>query len=385
MPPDLDDFQLPADDARPLPRRWPPALGVAAAVAALHAAVIGWLPVGLGEGWQGGAARPVLTVRQLREEPPAAPVPPPAPAPVPAPPPPAVVAAAPAAEPVPVPEPPPPAASAPDTPPPVAVEAPVVAVAASAAPAPADPPAAAAEVAAAADAADAAPRPADGGGTAPPVYATRLPPPAQLRYELRRGAISGDADFQWRSANGRYEMAIEGRVMTISALLWQSEGAIDSAGLAPDRFTDRRGRRAPLAANFQRSAGKISYSGPTVEYPLVAGAQDRLSWMVQLAAIVGADPARFTRPDAAIVMFVTGARGDGDLWSFETQGSEAIELPAGRVDAALRLRRLPRKPYDTQAEVWLDPARDWLPVRVRLTVPQTDETTEFRLLEPRRP
>ena len=57
------------------------------------------------------------------------------------------------------------------------------------------------------------------------------------------------------------------------------------------RFTDTRIRRATVAANFQREAGvngggKISFSGSAQELPLVPGVQDRVSWMVQLAAIV---------------------------------------------------------------------------------------------------
>ena len=35
--------------------------------------------------------------------------------------------------------------------------------------------------------------------------------------------------------------------------------------------------------------------------------------------------------------------------------------------ATLKLVREPRKPYDTRAEVWLDPARRHLPQRVQQT------------------
>ena len=58
---------------------------------------------------------------------------------------------------------------------------------------------------------------------------------------------------------------------------------------------------------------------------------------------------------------------------------EAISVPAGPVAAALRLKREPRKPYDTLVEVWLDPARHHLPVKVRLSIPQTGDATEFSL------
>ena len=48
-------------------------------------------------------------------------------------------------------------------------------------------------------------------------------------------------------------------------------------------------------------------------------------------------------------------------------GHEALELPAGAVARALQLRREPTRPYDTRVEVWLDPARQHLPVRAVFT------------------
>ena len=46
---------------------------------------------------------------------------------------------------------------------------------------------------------------------------------------------------------------------------------------------------------------------------------------------------------------------------------------------AVHLLREPRQPYDTQAQVWLDPARHHLPVQALLRVRATGEGTELRL------
>jgi hypothetical protein len=46
-----------------------------------------------------------------------------------------------------------------------------------------------------------------------------------------------------------------------------------------------------VRASFQRELGKITYSGPTWN-TLLIGSQDRLSWMIQLAAVVAAEPQR---------------------------------------------------------------------------------------------
>jgi hypothetical protein len=117
---------------------------------------------------------------------------------------------------------------------------------------------------------------------------------------------------------------------------------------------------------------------------LVPGAQDRLSFMLQLSAIVDAAPEKRVA-GAQIALFVTGARGDADVWTFTVESVDAVDVPAGRVPGALHLRREPRKPYDTRAELWLDPARSHLPVRVRLSSAERDETTDFLLREVARP
>jgi hypothetical protein len=220
----------------------------------------------------------------------------------------------------------------------------------------------------------------ESGGDSVPVYATRFAPAARLAYELRRGMLSGSGELLWRPAGARYELTMEGTAFGLSIIGWTSTGLIDRAGLAPERYVDRRRGRDVRAANFQRDKGVITFSGPQVEYPLVAGVQDRLSWMLQLPAIIEADAARGA-PGERITMFVVGARGEGDLWTFRVEGVESIEVPAGAVPAALHLRREPRRPYDTLVEVWLDPARHHLPARVRLATPQTDDSTEFLLRE----
>ncbi len=144
-----------------------------------------------------------------------------------------------------------------------------------------------------------------------------------------------------------------------------SRGGFDAAGLAPLRYTDRRLRRSEQAANFQRAAGTIAFSGAAPERPLRAGVQDRLSVMLQLAAIANAwshPPA----PGEALLIEVVGARGDAQVWSLRYEGRQSVDTPDGPV-AALRFLREPEGPHDTRAEFWLDPARSHLPVKARLT------------------
>ena len=192
-----------------------------------------------------------------------------------------------------------------------------------------------------------------------PVYATRLPPAGLWRFRLQRGPMVGVAELRWApQGDGRYEMQLTGRVAGVTMLEWASQGQLDAAGVAPERLAIRRRGRDQQAVNFQREAGKITFSGPTHELSLWPGAQDRLSWMVQLSAVVAAAPGRYGA-GASVVLFVAGARGDADIWTFVVQGVETLdERPT------LKLVREPRRRYDTRAEVWLDPADHFVPLRL---------------------
>lgn len=212
---------------------------------------------------------------------------------------------------------------------------------------------------------------------APPVYPTRIPPPMRLQYTLRRGMLSGQGELTWRPDGERYEAQLRGTVAGLPILTQVSRGGFDAAGLAPLRFSDQRLRRAPKLANFERRAGRITFSDARDEYPLVEGSQDRLSWMIQLAAIAAARPQE-VRAGAHIAMFVVGSRGDGQLWSFAVLGSEPVAVAGGTV-SAIKLAREAREPDDTEVEVWLDAARQWLPVRARLTTRPDGDSLELVL------
>lgn len=212
---------------------------------------------------------------------------------------------------------------------------------------------------------------------APPVYRTRLPSAATLHYTMQRGMFSGTGELQWKPAGERYELRLEGRVAGVSVLTETSSGLIDEHGLAPLRFTDTRIRRGTSAANFQREKGKITFSGPQTEYPLLPGSQDRLAWMLQIAAVLNAQP-QHAALGGRVAFLVVGAHGDADVWVFRYVGAEQVSTGAGLL-AAVKFTREPRKPYDRSVEVWLAPARQHLPVRARFTTSANGEVFELLL------
>ena len=212
---------------------------------------------------------------------------------------------------------------------------------------------------------DGTPLPAPG-GTPLPAYATQLPPPMTLRYSVRQGSATGQAALSWQPAGDRYRLTLE--LSGQAALGSDSQGRLGADGLEPERYVESRRGREQRAVNFQREAGRITFSGPQLQYPLLPGAQDRLSWMLQLPAVLEAAPALRER-GSEVLIFVAGTRGDGQVWTFTVQGRHDLEAPAGPVAGALHLRRAAARPYDAQVDVWLDPARHHLPVRVLMQFP----------------
>jgi hypothetical protein len=216
-------------------------------------------------------------------------------------------------------------------------------------------------------------------GAAPPVYATRLPAPVLLHYRLRRGVQSGEAVLAWRHDGQRYQLQFDSRAGAARQPLIEqhSRGGFDAAGLAPDRFTDRRRGRGERAVNFRRDIGRIGFSGPQVDYPAWPGAQDSLSWLAQLAAIQAG--AAVALP--LVQLFVVDARGGAELWRFAARGEVEVDTPVGRVLAQHWLREpdRPDRPEGQRVEVWLDPARGHWPVQIRTTVLRTGDMSELLL------
>jgi hypothetical protein len=211
------------------------------------------------------------------------------------------------------------------------------------------------------------------------VYATRVSRSFTFLYHLQRGGIHGSGQLEWKRTGEGYEARLKGTVGGIPVLSWASSGRLDTAGIAPAVYTERRLGKAERVANFQRSESKITFPGSDSEFPLVAGAQDRLSWMVQLPAILAADPAK-AATGARLAMFVVGTRGHAETWVFQFSGREAVKTAAGTV-ASVKWARELRKPQDTQVEVWLDPARQYLPVRVRLNSSPFDSPLDLTLAD----
>jgi hypothetical protein len=145
-----------------------------------------------------------------------------------------------------------------------------------------------------------------------PAYRTRIPSSARITYQLTRGLFSGTGTLDWRVAADGYELRLDGGMPLIGTLITQtSRGRFDAAGLAPERYTEKRPGRSERAANFQRPQGQVSFSGGEQTQALVPGLQDRLSvmlqWRYDMANVLFVPPESFDPPprvDSAVVRMV---------------------------------------------------------------------------------
>ena len=198
-----------------------------------------------------------------------------------------------------------------------------------------------------------------------------LLPPARLHYEVvaqaRGFTVHGEAELAWRHDGHAYEAQLALQSPLLRSRVQRSVGHITAEGLAPDVFSDRS--RGEQATHFDREQGRVVFSNNRPQAALVPGLQDRLSVLLQLAALVAGDPARYPR-GTQIVLPTAGTR-EAEEWVFRAEGEEALELPGGSV-AAVKLQRLPRREYDQRVELWLAPGMAYAPVRLRLTNPNGD-------------
>jgi Protein of unknown function (DUF3108) len=133
--------------------------------------------------------------------------------------------------------------------------------------------------------------------------------------------------------------------------------------LAPISFTEKRYRKPPTTASFNRDAKTISFTGSEQTYPIKGGEQDRASVIWQLISIARAAPVRFKT--GSTWNFFVASRHDAEPWTFKVMKQERIKTPLGEVNA-LQVVRATSNDKGQQLVIWLAPSMDWYPVRLRL-------------------
>ncbi len=206
---------------------------------------------------------------------------------------------------------------------------------------------------------------------APQAAAFRIPGSVRLQYrvnlQIRGQAWQARSQLAWRHDGDSYDARLEVSAPLLPTRWQRSTGRITAEGLAPLRFADKG--RSEEATHFERDKGKVTFSSNRPDAPLLAGAQDRLSVLLQLGAMIAGEPAKF--PPGTTITLQTAGTHDSEPWLFTVEGRETLQLPGGQVEG-LKLIRNPRKEFDLKVELWLAPGMDYVPVRLRLTQPNGD-------------
>lgn len=174
-------------------------------------------------------------------------------------------------------------------------------------------------------------------------------------------------DFVWLQDGERYDARLALTFLFKTFRSWHSNGAIGSTGIEPQRFSDKR--KTEVASHFVRDQKTVIFSNNSPSVPLLAGAQDRLSVLMQLGALMAGDPARY--PPGSVIAVQTVGPSDAEIWTFTVSGEEQVTVPAGEFTVR-RLTRNPRQPFDDKVELWLAPELGYLPVRMKLTQANQD-------------
>lgn len=216
---------------------------------------------------------------------------------------------------------------------------------------------------------DAAAAPADA-ASAPPAF--DWPPSTRLSYRLTgdvRGPVEGQAQVEWLRQGSRYQVRLEASVGPFFAPLLtrreSSEGEITPEGLFPRRYDLEMdiAFRAPRRQTIFMDADAVRLPGGAT-LPRPEGLQDAVSQFVQMTWLFTTQPQRLA-PGQAIELPLALPRRV-EPWAYEVQAGEPIYTVAGPVDTLhVKPRRLARA-GDYTAEIWVAPALQNLPVRIKV-------------------
>lgn len=244
--------------------------------------------------------------------------------------------------------------------------------------APAEPPeGAASQAVAAASAAEPAAEPADaappavptpahaGASAAPPAYLAGWPADTRLTYQLGgnyRGELHGNAQVLWQREGTRYQAAVQIDLGLLLSLRFTSQGEITERGLKPEVYEEQvrqRRRGVRMGDDVRLNNGE--------RVPRPEDVQDTASQFVEMGHRFATDPAAL-KAGSEIRLWL--ARPGGvDQWTYDVVGEDTLQLPRlGAVPAFhLKPRPLDKPRGPIQAEIWIAPSVQYLPVRIRLT------------------
>lgn len=189
----------------------------------------------------------------------------------------------------------------------------------------------------------------------------KLPERLSLRYAVRAGDGGfnlGQAIYTWQQRDGHYTLVSVAQATGLASLfvsgklVQTSEGGITAHGLRPEQYWLSRNERKQDMARFDWDAGRLVQGNHGVELP--AGSQDLLSFPFHLAMTVDAMTTQWT-------LAVSNGRKLRE-YQFRNLGRARLTQGESEIDT---LHLQGSREGEGTLDVWLAPARHWLPQRIR--------------------
>lgn len=198
-----------------------------------------------------------------------------------------------------------------------------------------------------------------------------LPGKLEIRYAVlmgEAGFVAGEAVYHWHARQGRYSLVSTLKATGLTALFIHgsivqvSEGTLDASGLRPEQYWLKRGERKQDTARFLWPQNRLDLGDRRGVHELTPQAQDLLSFPFHLALTTREDEPEFS-------LGVTNGRRFKE-YAFRSLGRVSLDLGGGKL-GALHLQG--RREGEGTLDVWLDPERAGVPVKVR-TLDQQGKT-----------
>ena len=211
----------------------------------------------------------------------------------------------------------------------------------------------------------------------PPRVARNLPDRIALRYSVQSGEDGftiGQTSYSGQIRDGRYSLVSVTEATGITALfisgkiIQTSEGRVSANGMQPDQFWSAKGEKRQPPVRFDWVQQRLLLPSGGVE--LLPQAQDLMSFPFHLAMVAGEDSAEWSLP-------VTNGKKLRE-YRFRTLGREQLALGDSRVET---VHLQGGRSGEGSLDVWLAPARNWLPVRIR-TLDQKGKVIVLTLQDP---
>ena len=195
------------------------------------------------------------------------------------------------------------------------------------------------------------------------------PQQMDLVYDLyRNGQKLGQVTDTFTRSGARYTLVSETRATGPLKLLWpgnirlESIGAVTPQGLRPTQFqharSDAPNKLATARLDWKQRSIAYEYKGESRQVGgLQNGAQDQLSQLYQFMFL--------PKPPVDYALQVVSGRDLHDYRYARSDGG-SIQTPLGALNTQ-QYQRVTEKPDEKSVTVWIAPARNNLPVQVRVS------------------